>query len=196
MKRLRRFLVCLLAAALLSFAGLEGYIFSQGVTRIQGEPQVMVILGCQVKPWGPSVLLQDRLDTALDYLTQHPEMPVVVSGGQGNDEHVSEAQCMFDYLTSHGVEENRIWREDRSRNTWQNLVNTAALLGEKGLDPSAGVVAVSNDFHLARVGLLYRRVTGGEELSTLAAPVSHAPSRTKMFFREPLALVKSFVFDR
>ena len=35
-----------------------------------------------------------------------------------------------------------------------------------------------------------------DNVSTLPAPVSHAPSRVQMTFREPLALVKSFLFDR
>ena len=41
-----------------------------------------------------------------------------------------------------------------------------------------------------------RAWTGTCTISTLAAPVSHIPSAIQMFFREPLALVKSFVFDR
>ena len=71
--------------------------------HIQGEPEVMVILGCQVRQDGPSVLLRDRLDEALDYLEDHPDMTVVVSGGQGPDEPTSEAQAMADYLTPWAV---------------------------------------------------------------------------------------------
>ena len=84
----------------------------------------MVILGCQVRQDGPSVLLRDRLDEALDYLEDHPDMTVVVSGGQGDDEHVSEAQAMYDYLVEHGADGDQIIREDQSRNTWQNVNNT------------------------------------------------------------------------
>ena len=87
----------------------------------------MVILGCQVKPWGQSILLQDRLDKALDYLEEHPDVQVVVSGGQGPDEPTTEAQAMYDYLTEHGVEPERIWQEDQSHNTWQNVRYTCLL---------------------------------------------------------------------
>ena len=59
------------------------------------------------------------------------------------------------------------------------------------------MVVVSNGFHLTRVRMLWNRVCGGDyNLSTLAAPSSHLPSRLKMYLREPLALVKSFLFDR
>ena len=194
---LPRVLLCLLLAGALVFGALEALIFSGSRDQLHGEPQVMVVFGCQVKPWGPSVLLQDRLDTALAYLEEHPEMTVVVTGGQGDDEPVSEAQCMYDYLTEHGVEPERIWQEDQSHNTWQNVRYTLALLEEKGADTSAGVVLVSSGFHLTRARMLWERASGGAgELSTLAAPCTHVPSRLKMYIREPFALVKSFLFDR
>ena len=200
---LRNILLILLALGVLCFAALEVYI---GVhSRTTGEktgpgPQVMVIFGCKVEPWGPSVLLQDRLDTALDYLKDHPDMTVVVTGGKGDDEHISEAQCMYDYLTEHGVDGGNIYLEDRSRNTWQNVNYTLELLGtevEAGrLAKPQGYVLVSSGFHLSRIQMLWARAGGTGEPSTLAAPVSHTPSAIQMFFREPLALVKSFVFDR
>ncbi len=207
---LRNILLILLALGVLFFAALEVYI---GVhSRTTGEktgpgPQVMVIFGCKVETWGPSVLLQDRLDTALDYLENHPDMKIVVTGGKGDDEHMSEAQCMYNYLTAHGVNGENIYLEPRSRNTWQNVnypldlmgevgVSVSAATGEtEGLNPGGDVLLVSSGFHLARIKLLWARAGGTGEPSTLAAPVSHRPSAVRMFFREPLALVKSFVFD-
>ena len=132
-----------------------------------------------------------------DYLEEHPDVQVVVSGGQGPDEPTTEAQAMYDYLTERGVEPERIWQEDQSHNTWQNVRYTLALLEEKGADTSAGVVLVSSGFHLTRARMLWERASGGAgELSTLAAPYTHVPSRLKMYIREPFALVKSFLFDR
>lgn len=57
---------------------------------------------------------------------------------------------MYDYLVEYGVEPERIWQEDQSHNTWQNVRYTLALLEEKGADTSAGVVLVSSGFHLTR----------------------------------------------
>ena len=192
-----RVLLAVLIAGVLAFGGLLGAVLWGSYDHVQGDPQIMVILGCQVKPWGPSVLLQDRLDKALSYLEDHPDLTVVVSGGQGPDEHISEAQCMYDYLTAHGVDGEQILLEDQSHNTVQNLRYTVDLLTEAGYDTTADMVVVSNGFHLTRVRMLWNRVCGGDyNLSTLAAPSSHLPSRLKMYLREPLALVKSFLFDR
>ena len=192
-----KLILALVLVGVLGFSALFGAVLSGMYDQIDGEPQVMVILGCQVKPWGPSILLQDRLDKALEYLETEPDMTVVVSGGQGPDEHISEARAMADYLMEQGIEQERILLEDQSHNTVQNLTLTRQLLDELGYDLEQDIVVVSNGFHLTRVRMLWERVWEEEDnLSTLAAPSSHVPSRLKMYLREPLALAKSFVFDR
>ena len=112
---------------------------------------------------------------------------------------------MYDYLTAHGVDGAQIYMEDKSRNTWQNVNYTFALMEKEGWDLTDDVLLVSSGFHLSRIemlwdraraGLLWDEVYNDQYVSTLAAPVSHAPSAVHMFFREPLALVKSFLFDR
>ena len=190
-----KLLLALVILGVLLFGALSAVIGANAHSQIVGEPQAMVILGCQVKSWGPSVLLQDRLDTALEYLEEHPNLPVVVSGGQGPDEPTSEAQAMYDYLVEHGIEAERIVQEDQSHNTVQNLLYSSQRLVELGLDPAEdGVLFVSNGFHLARIRMLAER-HGYGAIATLAAPVSDMPSAIKMFFREPLALAKSFLLD-
>ncbi len=188
------FLVLVLLGTLV-FGALLGLVLGGAHDSIDGDPQVMIILGCQLHDWGPSVMLQDRLDKALDYLKDHPEVVVVVSGGQGENEPTSEAQGMADYLADHGFARENIILETQSHNTHQNLTYSARHLEERGADIKAGVVIVSNGFHLTRAKMLAGRA-GYENVSVLAAPSSHTPTRLKMYIREPLALVKSFVFDR
>ncbi|MCI8477578.1 MAG: YdcF family protein [Oscillospiraceae bacterium] len=185
----------LLVFGLLCFGSLVAAVALGTRSQTAGQPQAVVILGCKVEENGaPSVLLQDRLDTALDYLNTHPDLPVVVSGGQGKDEPVSEAACMAAYLTQAGIAADRIALEDNSHSTWDNLNETAEVLSAQGIDPREGVLLVSNGFHLTRVRMLAQRC--GFEASTLAAPASHSGAAVHMFFRETLALVKSFLLDR
>ena len=198
-RKLLAVLLALIAAGVVFFGAVFGIVAAGSHDEIRGDTvHAVVILGCQVMPSGqPSILLRDRLEKALEYLADQPEAVIVVSGGQGGNEPISEAQCMYAYLVEHGVASERILREDRSRNTDQNLRNTIELLGEAGYDPTAEIAVVSNGFHLARVRMLWARASGGQDnLSTLAAPSSHTPSRLAMYLREPLALVKSFLFDR
>ena len=189
--------LALILVGVLCFCALLGAILHGDRDVVQGDPQVMIILGCSVKPWGPSILLQDRLNEALEYLEEHPDMTVVVSGGQGADEPMTEAQAMHDYLVKNGVDARRILQEDQSYNTFQNLTYSLELLEEAGYNVTEGVIVVSNGFHLTRVRMLWARMHGdNDELSTLAAPSSHIPSRLKMYIREPIGLVKSFILDR
>ena len=198
-------LLALVGLGIVLLGALEIYIAVHSRDSIVGEPEVMVVFGCQVKPDGPSILLRDRLDAALGYWEEHPDIKIVVTGGKGDDEHISEAQCMYDYLTAHGVDGAQIYMEDKSRNTWPNANYPVALMDKEGWDLTDDVLLVSSGFHLSRIemlwdraraGLLWDEVYNDQYVSTLAAPVSHAPSAVHMFFREPLALVKSFLFDR
>ena len=187
-------IVLLLAGSLL-YGAMLGLMLRGCHDQILNEPEVMVILGCKVEPWGPSVLLRDRLEEGLTYLEGHPDMKVLVSGGQGPDEPVSEARAMADYLTERGVPPDSVILEDRSHNTTQNFKYSRMLLEEMGYDGEEEVLVVSNGFHLTRARMLARRA-GFSQVSTLAAPSSHLPSRIKMYIREPMALVKSFLLDR
>lgn len=187
----------LILVGVLSFGGLFAAVMYGSYNHITGDPQVMVILGCRVMPGGePSMLLQDRLETALDYLEEDSDILVVVSGGQGSNEPVSEAACMAGWLEERGISEDRIFQEDQSSNTKKNLIFSKDLLAREGIDVGeTDVLVVSNGFHLTRARMLAERFGYGE-VSTLAAPSSHIPSRIQMYIREPLALVKSFLLDR
>lgn len=187
----------LILVGVLSFGGLFAAVMYGSYNHITGDPQVMVILGCRVMPGGePSMLLQDRLETALDYLEEDSDILVVVSGGQGSNEPVSEAACMAGWLEERGISEDRIFQEDQSSNTKENLIFSKDLLAREGIDVGeTDVLVVSNGFHLTRARMLAERFGYGE-VSTLAAPSSHIPSRIQMYIREPLALVKSFLLDR
>ena len=190
-------MAALVLAGILVFAGLFGTVMYGSYNHIQDDPQVMVILGCRVMPEGhPSILLQDRLDTALDYWEEHQDITIVTSGGQGSNEPTSEARCMADYLMEGGVPEDQILLEDQSHNTKENFLYSKELLADEGIDVGeTDVLVVSNGFHLTRARMLAERFGYGE-VSTLAAPTSHLPSRIQMYIREPLALVKSFFLDR
>lgn len=195
--RVGRVLLVLFAAALAAFLALEGIVLAGSRSDLRGVPEAVIILGCKL--WGeePSPALARRLDAALDYLEdlkgEEVTPLVVVSGGQGDDEPMPEADCMAEYLEAHGVPAGQIIREDESTNTVENLQFSMARLREHGLEGSPHVTIVSNDFHLARVRMLAGRY--GIDCSTVAAPTPDWPSRIYSNLREAPALVKSFLLD-
>lgn len=194
---LLRVVIGLVGLGLICFAILATIVSIGKQTYIQGTPRAMIILGCKVEESGPTQMLKDRLNTALDYLNGlDSPIPVIVSGGQGLDEPETEAAAIADYLSQAGYNEAYIYLEDNSHNTAENLGYSVALLESLSLDPAEDeILIVSNGFHLTRARMLAERFGYGH-VSTLAAPSSHLPSRISMFFREPLALVKSFLLDR
>lgn len=191
-RKLIRALAALVALGLAVFLILEGAVLFYARDRVWGEPGAMVILGAQLQPQGPSLFLRRRLEKALDYLEDHPDTLVVVSGGQGPDEPDTEANGMEQFLREKGFA-GAVLKEDRSHNTRENLKNSKALLAQAGYDVEDGVVLVSNDFHLARVRLLASRF--GYRAETLAAPSDHWGFKLYNFLREPVGLVKSALLD-
>lgn len=127
------------------------FIFAE---RELENPEAVIVLGCQVRGEEPSLMLQRRLDAALEVLDKNPSALCVVSGGQGSGEDISEAEAMKRYLAERGVSPERIILEDRSVSTRENIVFSAELLQERGL--SRAVIA-TNEFHQFRAGIYAKR---------------------------------------
>ena len=131
------------------------------------DPSAVIVLGCQVKNGGPSRMLRRRLEAAVDYLETDTDVPVVVSGGQGPDEAISEAECMKRYLVEHGISEDRIIMEDKSTNTDENLVFSFEKLD--GLGISRDIVLISDGYHQYRAGHMAKRHGAGKVYAVSAA---------------------------
>lgn len=112
---------------------------------------ILIVLGAKVKDDQPSKMLAKRLRIASNYLQEHPEAICVVSGGQGADESYPEAVVMKAYLTGLGIDPQRIYLEDSSSNTEENIRNSLALVREIG--PELPVTIVTDDFHQLRASI-------------------------------------------
>lgn len=141
-------LVCgaLICLGLAFFCLVEGLVISGFFAK--GEPGLayIVVLGAQMKENGPSVALARRLDCAYQYLTENPETLCVVSGGQGSNEPVSEAEGMYEYLVDKGIDSSRIIREDASTDTYENLVFSRELIPKE----VQKIGVVTSNFHVYR----------------------------------------------
>ncbi len=138
--------VILFSAGVLLFCVVEGMVLSQFNAKAQPGADYCIVLGAQWKRNGPSEVLRRRLDKAMEYLSANPDTRVIVSGGQGSNEVISEAAGMSQYLINAGIAEERILLEDKSTNTQQNFAYSAELLDKK----NSRVVVVTNNFHVFR----------------------------------------------
>lgn len=154
-RRTRGALLALFCAGLAVFSLLEVQIISAANGNADGtDVSCVVILGAGVDGTTPSLTLSARLDAALDYLSDKPDIPVIVSGCRDRYASISEAECMYRYLTARGVNPNRVWKEERATSTRTNFLYSKELMVERGIDPAAPFAYVTSDFHVYRAGLL------------------------------------------
>ena len=147
-------LAAVCAAAVLVTLGMMAR--AAGKRPPEDMPCTVIVLGCQVLEDGrPSLMLQKRIDAAYGYLSAHPDAACVASGGLDDSETVTEAQCIRSTLVSMGIGEGRIYLEDRSRSTEENLSFSAAIIREQGL-PQQAVIA-SDNFHQLRAAIWAER---------------------------------------
>ncbi len=105
----------------------------------------VIVLGAKVQPQGISNSLRKRLDRAVEYSRENPGTIFILSGGQGADEPVSEAQAMYDYMVYNGVPGSRLVMEEISTSTVENLAYSKVVIDrlEQEKEAAAGREPVS-----------------------------------------------------
>lgn len=147
------------------------------------KADVYIVFGCKTYGYTPSYALEKRLEKAYELLSNDPDAIAVLSGGQGDDETVSEAEAMRAYLVNKGIDENRLIIEDRSTSTISNIRNSMEILKQKGLDDKK-ISAVSNDFHMKRI--LKQATESGYDFSA-------SPAKMPVGFRQLQNLTREYM---
>lgn len=139
-------------------AAVTGVLIANAAAGAQNAKcDYVIVLGAGVNGTVPSLSLQDRINAAYDYLAADPRVICIVSGGQGSGEDITEAQCMFNELTAMGIEPERIWLEEKSTSTRENIAFSLAVIEEKaGYRPDT-VGILSSEYHLYRAGIVAKR---------------------------------------
>ncbi len=129
-------------------AYLSGLMLSvQANTPPENVP--VIVLGAQVySEEKMGVSLTGRINAAYDYLLDNPQSSCIVTGGQGGDEPCPEALTEKNVLVKMGIDEERIFLEDRSHNTRENLVFAKEIAEEQGLGEEVAIV--TQGFHMYR----------------------------------------------
>ena len=151
----------------------------------------IVVLGAGVRGTVPSMSLQERIDAAYDYLSKHPNTVVVLSGGQGKGEDITEAACMYRELTGMGIDSKRLLLEENSTSTIENLMFSMDVIEEKtGLRPQT-IGIVSSEYHIFRAKLFAKSL--GLDPIGIPGKVSWFPLCLNYYPREVVAVWKYLV---
>ena len=109
----------------------------------------VIVLGAQVySAERMGVTLTNRINRAYTYLDAYPDTVCIVTGGQGGDEPCPEALTEKNALLRMGIEDERIYLEDQSRNTRQNLEFSREIADREGLGTEFALV--TQKFHMFR----------------------------------------------
>ena len=191
-KLLWRILLILTCIGLVYFCIVEVPIIKNARTDADDERPYLIVLGAAVYGDQPSLTLVRRMEGALEYLERCPESRVIVSGGKGPGESVTEAQAMHDWLVSHGVSEERILLEDRATSTRENLSYSFEMIRARGDEPNGQVAIVSSAYHLYRAKSMAR--LQGVEAAGVAAPWGYPMVMLNYFIREAFGVTHLWVF--
>lgn len=162
-------------------------IIKGAISKPQPNAHYMIILGAKVNGRQPSKTLRARVRAAADYLQENKQTIVIVSGGQGPGEDITEAEAMASLLQEYGIEKSRIRLEDKSTDTKENIEFSQTFITKK----EDSVVIATSDFHVYR-GMKMARKQGFTN-------VSPCPSKSDpvlfvhYYLREFFAVVKDTV---
>lgn len=168
----------------------ESMIIYTGVEDdVTNGADYVIVLGAGIFGERVSLTLKYRLEVAYDYLMENEQTRAVLSGGQGEGEEITEAEAMYRYLLNKGIEEERLIKEEQSRNTRENIRNSYVILNElEGMEFEVDII--TSRFHVLRSRMIANEEghqVGGVGSKTLLYLVPNS------YFRELFAVVVEFI---
>ena len=132
-----------------------GFVTSLIITADKTPPEkecTVIVLGCQVRGDHPSLMLLARIEAAYEYLEANPDVVCIVTGGKGDDENISEAECMYNILVEKGISPDRIYMEDHAVNTVENIEFSKKIIEENHLSTNTAIVTdIFHEYRASRI---------------------------------------------
>lgn len=182
----------MVAMFLVSFVIIQATIHSH-IQTTDTECEYILVLGCGLRGQDLTLTGKARAEAAIDYLNKNPECTAFVCGGQGDNEIISEAEGLYRYMVSRGIDKERIIKEERSTDTKQNIIFAKELAIKNGFELDDNTAVVSNDFHLYRAKLIMRKA-GFVNVFSINAPTPNIfLMDTSLFLREYFSVVLEYL---
>ena len=139
----------------------------------------IIVLGAGIKGKQVTPLLASRIDKGIELLKYNPNAKLILSGGMGPGEDIPEGVAMADYAKQKGVSEEKIIIEDKSKNTYENLLFSSKLMDKE--NPKIALVTTS--YHVFRALVFAKK---------LNIPCIGYGSKTKWYFTLN-ALIREYI---
>ncbi|MEY8304628.1 YdcF family protein [Anaerosalibacter bizertensis] len=191
---LNKIFIIIISIFVLLFLIIEGLIICNARKNDKNKKvDYILVLGARLYGSTPSPSLKERLDKALEYGKLHKDIRVVVCGGQGEDEDITEAEAMKLYLVSNGIDENRIILEEKSTTTYDNIKFAREIIQKNDSRKNINILLVTSNYHIFRSKFLAKR------LGFIPFGLPAKTPKTvfiQSYIREYFAIIKSFFIDR
>lgn len=100
--------------------------------------------------------LLERLKVAEEAAKAYPDSKIIVTGGVPK-QGVTEADIMFDWLVEHGIDEERIIKEDMATDTIENALFSMEIVDREGLKD---LTLITSATHMRRALTLFNEANG------------------------------------
>jgi len=182
----------ILILGVVSFIYIEALIFQSLKSNDNVNIKYVVVLGAGIQGEQPSLTLSRRLDKSVEYLNVNPDAQIVVSGGFGSKATISEAEVMKRYFVAHGIDEVRIFKEERSTTSDENLKYTQELLSSINGNKPQEILVITSDYHMFRA-----KHIAGKYFSKVYGIASETPTAIMINYavREYLAVLKLLALE-
>ncbi len=178
---------------LISFFAITGMLIKNASKEAAMGANAIIVLGAGLNKDKVTATLAFRLDKAVEYYNSAEAKPIiVVSGGQGSNELVSEAYAMKQYLLKYNIPDDMIIEENKSHNTRQNFEYSKQLLDTYFQSKPYSIIYVTNGFHTFRAGKLAEKVGFTAEGAGAQSPPYMVAN---YYFREYFSMLKYFALD-
>lgn len=144
--------VCFGIAVIAIFVIIETSCMIYAANKTPKSEVTLIVLGCKVDGERATLMLTERLEAAYEFLTDNEEAVCILSGGKGTGENISEAECMYRYLTDKGIDSARLYKEDKSTSTRENIKFSKAIIDEYDLPENIAIA--TSEFHVYRAGVI------------------------------------------
>ena len=189
-----RVTLILVSLGLMYFCTVEIPIVKNSFTDKDCERDYLIVLGAAVHGDVPSLALTHRLEGALEYMEKYPGSTAIVSGGKGDGENISEAQCMQDWLIAHGIDQTRIIMEDKATSTMENLQFSFDIIRSRGDELDGNIAIVSSSYHLYRAKCMAKIL--GAEATGVQGKMGYPIYMLNCYIREAFGVTHLWVFGR
>lgn len=183
-RQIRVAILILFTIGMSIFTVVEGTLIFCANQKPDKNVDYLIVLGAQVRGTRITKTLQKRLEAATSYLNESENTLVIVSGGKGDGEDISEAEAMMRYLVDHGIKKERILQENQSTNTNENILFSKKLIR----DEKAKIAIVTNGFHIFRATSIAKKQKIGNVQGLAAA--SDSILFLNYYVREGIAVLK------